>query len=93
MAVDGGLHMPCLKEVASIQVHIWHRAWCKDAGLVQPEFPSLGQPQWLSGLVPHSAQGVILETWDQVPHRAPGMEPASPSACVSDSLSLYVYHK
>ena len=30
-----------------------------------------------------SAQGVILESQDRVPHRAPCMEPASPSACVS----------
>ena len=45
-----------------------------------------GQPGWLSGLVPPSAQGVILETPDRVPHRAPCMEPASPSACVSASL-------
>ena len=36
------------------------------------------------------AQGAILESRDQVPHRAPGMEPASPSACVSASLSLCV---
>ena len=35
-----------------------------------------------------SAQGVILGSGDQVPHRAPCMEPASPSACVSASLSL-----
>ena len=45
------------------------------------------------------AQGVILESWDRVPHpapeswdqvppQAPYMEPASPSACVSASLSL-----
>ena len=34
-----------------------------------------------------SAQGVILETWDPVPRRAPCMEPASPSACVSASVS------
>ena len=34
------------------------------------------------------AQGMILESWDRVPHRAPCMEPASPSACVSASLSL-----
>ena len=47
-----------------------------------------GQPGWLSGLAPSSAQGVILETWDRVPHRAPRMEPASPSACVSASLSV-----
>ena len=38
-----------------------------------------GKPGWLSGLAPPSAQGVILETQDRV-HRAPCMEPASPSA-------------
>ena len=36
-----------------------------------------------------SARDVVLESWDQVPYRAPGMEPASPSACAS--ASLYVY--
>ena len=38
-----------------------------------------------SSVVEHlpSAQGVILESQDQVSHRAPCMEPASPSACVS----------
>uniref|UniRef100_A0A8P0P9F4 Immunoglobulin V-set domain-containing protein n=1 Tax=Canis lupus familiaris TaxID=9615 RepID=A0A8P0P9F4_CANLF len=35
-----------------------------------------------------SAQGVILEFWDRVPHRAPCMEPASPSAYVSASLCV-----
>ena len=35
-----------------------------------------------------SAQGVILESWDQVPHQVPCMEPASPSACVFTSLSV-----
>ena len=50
----------------------------------------MGQPGWLSGLVLPSAQRVILETWDRVPRRAPCMEPASPSACVSSSLSLSV---
>ena len=34
------------------------------------------------------AQGVILRSPDQVPHRAPCMEPASPSACVSASLCV-----
>ena len=33
-------------------------------------------------------QGVILESWDRVPHWAPCMKPASLSACASDSLSL-----
>ena len=32
------------------------------------------------------AQGVIPGSWDQVLHRAPRGEPASPSACVSVSL-------
>ena len=35
-----------------------------------------------------SAQGVILGSRDRVPHRAPCMGPASPSACVSASLSV-----
>ena len=41
------------------------------------------------------AQGVILESRGQVPCRAPCMEPASPSSCVSASLSLSLcdYHK
>ena len=47
-----------------------------------------GRPRWLSGLAPPSAQGVILETRERVPRLAPCMEPDSPSACVSASLSL-----
>ena len=40
------------------------------------------------------AQGVILETWDQVPRQAPCMEPASPSAFVSASeMSLFFFFK
>ena len=35
-----------------------------------------GQSLWRSGLAPPAAQGVILETWDRVPHLAPCMEPA-----------------
>ena len=34
------------------------------------------------------AQGMILESWDQVLHQAPRMESASPSARVSVSVSL-----
>ena len=52
-----------------------------------------GPPQWLSSLVPPSAQGVILETWNRVPRQAPCMEPASPSACVSASFPLHVSHE
>ena len=33
-------------------------------------------------------QGVILESWDRVPHGASCMEPASPSACVSASVCV-----
>ena len=35
------------------------------------------QPRWLSGLALPSDQGVILGTQDQVPRRAPYMEPVS----------------
>ena len=51
-----------------------------------------GIPGWLSGLAPLSAQGMILETWNRVPHQAPGMEPASPSA-TSLSLSMSIMNK
>ena len=52
------------------------------------KFILLGQPQWCSSLAPPAAQGVILETLDGVPRQAPCMEPASPSACISASLSV-----
>ena len=39
------------------------------------------------------AQGMILESQDRVPHRASCMEPASPSACVSASLSVSLMNK
>ena len=39
------------------------------------------------------AQDVILESWDRVPRWAPCIEPASPSACVSASLSFCVPHE
>ena len=34
------------------------------------------------------AQGVTSESWDRGLHQAPCMEPASPFACVSASLSV-----
>ncbi|XP_048963307.1 P2R1A-PPP2R2A-interacting phosphatase regulator 1-like isoform X3 [Canis lupus baileyi] len=45
-------------------------------------------PGWLSGLVPPSAQGLILETQDGVPSWDPCRGPASLSACVSASLCI-----
>ena len=39
------------------------------------------------------AQGVIPESRDRVPRRAPHMEPASPSACVSASLCVSLMNK
>ena len=39
------------------------------------------------------AQGVILESGDRVPHRAPCTEPASPFAYVSASLSMSFINK
>ena len=47
---------------------------------------NLEQPRWLSGLVPPLAQGMILETRNQVPCQASCMEPASSSAYVFASL-------
>ena len=46
-----------------------------------------GQPRWHSSLAPPAAWGVILESWDRVPHQAPCMEPASPSASQSVSMN------
>ena len=51
---------------------------------------------WLGGsVVEHlpSAQGLILESQDQVPHRAPCIALASPSAYVSASLCVSVMNK
>ena len=39
------------------------------------------------------AQRMILGSWDQVLHRAPGREPASPSAYVSASFSVSLINK
>ena len=39
------------------------------------------------------AQGVIPGSWDRVPHRGPCREPASPSACVSASVSVSLMNK
>ena len=54
---------------------------------------ALGQPWWHSGLAPRAAQGMILETRDRVPCQALCMVPASPSACLSASLSLCLMNK
>ena len=39
------------------------------------------------------AQGIIRGSCDQVPHRAPCEEPASPPACVSTSVSVCLMNK
>ena len=49
---------------------------------------TLGSPSGSAVWCLPSAQGLILETWDWVPRQAPCVEPASPFACVSASLSL-----
>ena len=51
----------------------------------------LGAPGWLGSAAEHLplAQVVILGSSDRVPHQAPGEEPASLSACVSASLSVF----
>ena len=40
-----------------------------------------------------SAQGVVLELWDQFPYRVPYGVPASPSTYVSASLSVSLLDK
>ena len=55
----------------------------------------LGAEWWLVGLLGASAieplpsaQVVIPQSRNRVPHWAPCMEPATPSACVSASVSM-----
>ena len=55
---------------------------------VEKENQIWGAARWLSSLALPLAQGLILETQDQVPLGAPCMEPASLSACVSAVLAL-----
>ena len=40
-----------------------------------------------------SAQDVILESWDKIPHRVPLGEPASHSAYISAFLSVSLMNK
>ena len=54
---------------------------------------SQGTPGWLSDEHLPLAQGMILESRDPVPHRAPPEEPASPSACVSASLPVFLMNE
>ena len=50
-------------------------------------------PGGLSGGASAFSPGVTPGSWDRVPYRAPCMEPASPSAWVSASLSLCLMNK
>ena len=76
-------HWVSAGKLAGPEVEIWDRQrWHSRLG-------EAGQPQRFSGLVLPPAQGMILESRDRVPHRAPCMEPASPST----SLPLCVSHE
>ena len=64
-----------------------------ERALVEPADPLVGLALpplavWWGKSLPWGAQGVTLETQDQVCHWAPHREPASPSAYVSLSVSL-----
>ena len=61
---------------------------CEQGKNLALKMKGTGQPWWRRSLVLPAARGVILETLDGVARRAPCMEPASPSACVSASLCL-----
>ena len=64
--------------------------WCQEESDVGTKgFKTVLRNTWVAQWLSASLQPrVILESHDQVPHRASCMEPASPSACVSASLSL-----
>ena len=49
-----------------------------------------GTPGWLSSWAPAFGSGRDPGIRNRVPHRAPSEEPASPSTCVSASLSVCV---
>ena len=74
---------------------------CKLAlSYMSPCFPTLYKKFSFSGRVDGSgvesllcAQGVIPGSWDQVPHWVPHKDPASPSACVSAILSVFLMNK
>ena len=86
----------CPAELGITTLRSWPEPKSKAGQLNQLSHPgtprnlnfNVGQPQWCSGLAQSAARGVILGTWDRVPHQASCMEPASSSACVSASLSL-----
>ena len=52
-----------------------------------------GIPEWLSNLAPAFGPGRDPGVPGWSPASGSGMEPASPSSCVSASFSLYVCHK
>ena len=87
MAANLGRAFDTLFECVWILFCVWQFAYCLSCvGLAQRNFwGRLG-----GSAVEHLplAQGVIPESLDRVPPRAPCMEPASPSAYVSASLSL-----
>ena len=74
-------------------VRLWSRptVWSISQEIPIAQIEKYGIPGGLRGLP--SAQVVTPGSRDRVPRRAPCMEPASPSACVSTSLSLSVSHK
>ena len=64
--------------------------------ILSPSFPKTNLQGYLGGSVLEhlpSAQGVTPGSQDQVPHRTPRREPASPSACVSASLCVSLMNK
>ena len=83
-------HKPASCTAPSIFPLLSHHVVCQSEMIIKY---GGGGTWWLSGLAPPSAQVMILESWDQVPRRAPFMEPVSPSACVSASLSVCVSHE
>ena len=74
----------------------WGRMSVLTGGSVFIELLKAGAPGWLSGGAVERlplAQGVILGSWDPVPHGAPHREPASLSAYISAPLCVSLMNK
>ena len=83
-----------------IQLQMTHLNCKRTLNSFQDPFRVLLQYAWFEGHLGASAveclplaQGVILRSWDQAPHRAPCREPASLSAYVSASLCVSLMNK
>ncbi|CAK7304690.1 hypothetical protein VULLAG_LOCUS11293 [Vulpes lagopus] len=84
-----------LPRTSSVMRHITFRCGCFDTDCPLGNVETWRQKQKGGSAVEHLllAQDMTLGSQDRVSHQASCMEPASPSACVSASVSLCVSHE